>query len=565
MAASADNGIANQIDSTDAMREKLEKWRRMKGKRSACQDAATVNVYNRSKSSVALRMTKKNKSITDRSLSSASLVMTEKNKKDMEKKRHMKDLFVQSRPGRMTVQRGYKRISDGSENSICPKKKRESFLLEKKKPLGVNGSPDVVSESTKTYKNKSLSMSERLQLWRAEKRKSNPSNQVDMTPKPMVTRMKKKSFLKENMPQYQKLENESGTFFTVKKTRFVTPCMHKNSTMKPSVFQSNVKSSVRTPHGFGNSNAAFVPEKDTSCKADIAESYRNKSLDMRERLELWLAEKGKTPKYKTPAMVNKARKFGEQNLEEKKRLSYDGCRGEKGDNQTGQFDAISPSEGESIEEKVQDCLVQLENVDCDKEKVAAKLDLYNSSCPHTTQISNYWLCRAKIAQLQNDYDRVVCLFEQALVFKAQPESTVKDAVCDFVKFMKENSNRGVDNEEISQVPETPVDEARAVNDENVPGQFNSSIIKFCLTEATPYRKKFQQTYGKPVLTPVRRSIRLERVSSQHPSLLHEHDLTVRRLSELPEDIQQNLFFKPNFAVPAELNEAWRKLQLDFTE
>ena len=69
------------------MREKLEKWRRMKGKRSACQDAATVNVYNRSKSAVALRGTKKNKSITDRSLSSASLVMTEKNKKDTEKKR----------------------------------------------------------------------------------------------------------------------------------------------------------------------------------------------------------------------------------------------------------------------------------------------------------------------------------------------------------------------------------------------------------------------------------------------------------------------------------------------
>ena len=61
-------------------------------------------------------------------------------------------------------------------------------------------------------------------------------------------------------------------------------------------------------------------------------------------------------------MVNKARKFGEQNLEEKKRLSYDCCRGEKGDNQTGQFDAISPSEGESIEEKLQECLVQLENV-----------------------------------------------------------------------------------------------------------------------------------------------------------------------------------------------------------
>lgn len=64
------------------------------------------------------------------------------------------------------------------------------------------------------------------------------------------------------------------------------------------------------------------------------------------------------------------------------------------------------------------CLL-VKQEECDSEKVAAKLDLYNSSCPHTAQIANYWLCRAKIAQQQNDYDRVVCLFEQALVFKAQ--------------------------------------------------------------------------------------------------------------------------------------------------
>ena len=57
--------------------------------------------------------------------------------------------------------------------------------------------------------------------------------------------------------------------------------------------------------------------------------------------------------------------------------------------------------------------------ECDPEKVAAKLDLYNSSCPHTSQIANYWLCRAKIAQQEKDFDRVVCLLEQAFVFKAQ--------------------------------------------------------------------------------------------------------------------------------------------------
>lgn len=57
--------------------------------------------------------------------------------------------------------------------------------------------------------------------------------------------------------------------------------------------------------------------------------------------------------------------------------------------------------------------------DCDPEIIAAKLDLYSSSCPHASQIANYWLCRARIAQQEKDFDRVVCLLEQAFVFKAQ--------------------------------------------------------------------------------------------------------------------------------------------------
>ena len=56
---------------------------------------------------------------------------------------------------------------------------------------------------------------------------------------------------------------------------------------------------------------------------------------------------------------------------------------------------------------------------CDPEIIAAKLDLYSSSCPHASQIANYWLCRARIAQQEKDFDRVVCLLEQAFAFKAQ--------------------------------------------------------------------------------------------------------------------------------------------------
>lgn len=77
--------------------------------------------------------------------------------------------------------------------------------------------------------------------------------------------------------------------------------------------------------------------------------------------------------------------------------------------------------------------------------------------------------------------------------------------------------------------------------------------------------RFKATFGKSVLTPVRRSVRLEHASAQHPPVVQEHGLTVRTLGELPEEIQQDVLFKPNFAVRAELNEAWNQLRLDYNQ
>jgi len=253
--------------------------------------------------------------------------------------------------------------------------------------------------------------------------------------------------------------------------------------------------------------------------------------------------------------------------EEIKRLSFDCCAEADGTLAESVTCAISPGEGENIEDKLQECLLQLDKGDCDPEIIAAKLDLYSSSCPHASQIANYWLCRARIAQQVKDFDRVVCLLEQAFVFKAQPESMLRDAVRAFVNFMKENCQQDAAvTDDMYQFPVSPPRETNIdMNDDSWLEDLSSSVIKFCLTEATPYRKKFKATFGKPVLTPVRRSVRLEHASAQHPSVVQEHGLTVRTLGELPEEIQQDVLFKPNFAVRAELNEAWKHLRLDYNQ
>lgn len=55
-------------------------------------------------------------------------------------------------------------------------------------------------------------------------------------------------------------------------------------------------------------------------------------------------------------------------------------------------------------------------------------------------------------------------------------------------------------------------------------------------------------------------MRVEVASTTYPTVIQEHALTVRSLEELPEDVQQDIMFKPNFAVQTQLNEAWKELQ-----
>ena len=69
----------------------------------------------------------------------------------------------------------------------------------------------------------------------------------------------------------------------------------------------------------------------------------------------------KTPKYKTPAFVKNPRSVQELNVHEKKRLSFN-CHEESNDAQAKQSQAVSPGQGQNIEENLRECLKQLEEV-----------------------------------------------------------------------------------------------------------------------------------------------------------------------------------------------------------
>lgn len=51
--------------------------------------------------------------------------------------------------------------------------------------------------------------------------------------------------------------------------------------------------------------------------------------------------------------------------------------------------------------------------------IAIQLDEIQNSHPGSLQCAEFWISRAKIAEHEEDDGRVVCLYEQALVFNAE--------------------------------------------------------------------------------------------------------------------------------------------------
>ena len=86
-----------------------------------------------------------------------------------------------------------------------------------------------------------------------------------------------------------------------------------------------------------------------------------KTIRYKRRIDTTVFCCRKTPKYKTPAPVKKSRISPQQNMYEKKRLSFD-CCADHDNTQMGQFFGISPCEVENIEERLEECLLQLEKV-----------------------------------------------------------------------------------------------------------------------------------------------------------------------------------------------------------
>ncbi|NWX22827.1 CKP2L protein, partial [Aegotheles bennettii] len=275
----------------------------------------------------------------------------------------------------------------------------------------------------------------------------------------------------------------------------------------------------------------------------------------RKQLEEWVASKGKT--YKRPPMM----------LLQKQAVKLS-CRTTK--------------EKEKQEDPEQLCLEKMDSVltECLKlieegareEEVSAML----SHVPRAEQFAKFWICRAKLLARSGPFD-VTGLYQAAVCAGAVPIQELREVVLGMLKATNQTSEgnvcvggvvagawagRGAAGFAACVKAEPPIPWAPTTPG---PGEMQPPAatpcgmrrslpslppsIKLQITSAARGKELPEQQEVK-FLTPVRRSLRIERGGSRYPEMLKDHDPVVASLEDIldaEEDTQ--FFFCRNKALP----------------
>ncbi|NXO70125.1 CKP2L protein, partial [Phainopepla nitens] len=267
----------------------------------------------------------------------------------------------------------------------------------------------------------------------------------------------------------------------------------------------------------------------------------------RKQLEEWLASKGKT--YKRPPM----------------RLL--------------QKQAVMPSyrkakAKEPQEKPEQHCQAEINNVltECLKlieegvrtEEILAVLSLL----PQAEKFAKFWICQAKLLARSGPFD-VFQLYREAVSAGAEPVKEIRETALNILKDAGQNlegnlsavgftgawAGRGsLADEPIPLEHRTPCPDERQpiASTPGLAGRPVTSLppsVKLQITSASRGRKLLEGPELKFV-TPVRRSLRIERARSHYPEMLKDHDPVVSSLSEILDAEEGTCFlFWKNMALP----------------
>ncbi|NXE85341.1 CKP2L protein, partial [Cochlearius cochlearius] len=271
----------------------------------------------------------------------------------------------------------------------------------------------------------------------------------------------------------------------------------------------------------------------------------------RKQLEEWLASKGKT--YKRPPMM----------LLQKKpvKLSWRNAK-EKEEQEKPERLCL-----ESIDNLLTECL-KLSEEGVPAEELSAVL----SRVPQAEKFAKFWICRAKLLARSGPFD-VTGLYKAAVCAGAVPLQELREVVLDILKAADQTSEGNAciwgpagawagwgslllqaGKQHGLQSPTTPCpsERQRLPTTPSLTGRSLASLpisIKLQVTSATRGKMLLEGQELK-LVTPVRRSLRVERAGSHYPEMLKDHDPVVSSLSEiLDAEEDTRFFFRKNKALP----------------
>eukprot|EP00794_Sanderia_malayensis_P020430 gene20430-22443_t len=320
--------------------------------------------------------------------------------------------------------------------------------------------------------------------------------------------------------------------------------------------------------------------------------WQNEGLTIRKRLDLWLSARGKTVTKpyvvirKTPAQKrsvsmtkNNVNDKEDEDIEDELNRTFtfdDETDGEKMEQEETAKENPKMNEIERtvIEKSLQDILKRIQQQETsDFDGIKDELDLILSTSPGVIKLSLYWIARARLAAKNESIERVICLLEQSNAFDAEPQEMIREELCLYLEKLKAEekflqtdeeiiTESDVENEKMAKPARTPAAKRVKFIDTQKHLEFGSSLIKFCLLESTPFRRRLKTTLSKHVLTPVRRSGRFDRSQARLPSILRNHVPIASSPSALTKESEdQDIYFLPNLNLETKWNDIWEKKEV----
>ncbi|XP_063276861.1 cytoskeleton-associated protein 2-like isoform X2 [Prinia subflava] len=256
------------------------------------------------------------------------------------------------------------------------------------------------------------------------------------------------------------------------------------------------------------------------------------AADRKKQLEEWLASKGK--KYKRPPMT----------LLQKQAVKPSCRKVEAKDKQENPQQHCQAK----ISNLLTECLKLIEE-GVPAEELAAVLSLV----PQAEKFAKFWICQAKLLARNGPFD-VLQLYREAVSAGAEPVEELRETALNILKDAGQKLEGEKAEEHIPWEPTTPCPGERQPT-ESTPGLVGRPVtslplsVKLQVTSASR-GKEFLEGPELKFLTPVRRSLRIERARSHYPEMLKDHDPVVSSLSEILDAEEETcFFFRKNTALP----------------